>query len=246
MKNTVLVISLLLSLVLNALGQEKSMASFRIFPSDSYLKINGTLIDLRQQSQNQIYTIDIVPGSYAIEIWAPKYEVFRDTIVVAKDKFNYSKGLIVPSEKYKIYKKQSNKYKKGLFLSAGILLFNGVGLWYAADGGTIKALSNLQKEADYLRNLYNSIITYPNIVDVRNDYIDVQHKYNQKRKFLYIKRVVGIPLFMFTSYLSAKYIKKNISFSRPIYEEKNPLVFTDLGMNFDKESGYVLSLKFKF
>jgi len=89
-------------------GQNVQDVSIAIYPKESFLKINSNILKIADHSTP--FAVELAPGIYPIEIWASRFELFRDTIIVGEKPTSYSKVLNIRSSSFTEYKKALNDY----------------------------------------------------------------------------------------------------------------------------------------
>jgi len=228
-------------------GQTLQEVAMQVFPEDSYLKIDSQILVISEQPSP--FFLNLKPGKYPIEIWASQFEIFRDTLVVNSSTRRYSKVLTKRSSSFEKYKKEIGYYNKSRLkrtsITAGLIAANLGALYYCIVNTRLK---KIEKETEKFRALHLNLSTPASLQANRAAFNEANKKYNRNRTIVYLKRSVGIPLVLVSSYFSRKYLKKLWSkkLEAPqMQEDKNPFVFSGLELN-TMDATCQLSLKFNF
>ncbi len=231
-------------------AQELEKARFFIYPETSVLSINNSTYSIDSSAFPLV--LQLPEGSYPLQIWSPKYDVIRDTLVVKKNGSNtYKKRLVVLSPEFKSYKKELTNYTNQRFknnlLKIGLPTVNLLALWLAYDGGSIRKISDSKEKVNFHRNAFINSVSPSIIASERDNFEKSLEKYNSQRRMLRNKRIVGFSIVALSSFFSYKIIKKsnkNKPTKKPTYAPKNPLVFEYLELNIFSNSGVTLHFNF--
>ena len=233
-------------------SQEDQRVSFQIRPpGSSFLKIDTVLLDV--STLGTPFFVELSPGTYQIEIWAPKYNVFYDTLIVDSETNRYAVSLTDYSETYLEYDKKIKDYRlkqsTKVLITSGLVLANVLGAFYVYDRGEIEELLALQEDAEFLKTIHGNSIGIALIQESRSQYEAIQSEHNDRRRSLYNKRRIGIPVLVATSLTSAWFIQKVIrkKFEKPIYQDQNPFTLENIQLGVENNTGSVqLGLQFTF
>lgn len=219
----------------------------RIYPNDAFLKIDTQLINVSKQPEP--FVLKLEPGNYPLEIWASSFEIFRDTLVVDANTHRYTKTLTNRSALFEIYKTERNDYTnsrlKRTGITAGLVVANLGALYLCVSNNR---LNGLEEDAARLQVQHLNLALPASLEANRAAYEAVNDKYKKERTVVYLKRSVGVPLVLLSSYFSYKFLKKIRAkkLEEPqLRPDKNPFVFNGLEIN-TINSAYHLGLTFRF
>ncbi len=212
-------------------AQKTSSLCLVINPTDAFVKIDGTVHDLKNKSLP--YCIEIAVGSHPIEIWSPYFEAYLDTVQVLDRKANsYNKSLKTVSSEYSSFLEQQNAYNTKKSKRAVNLTLLGVanaGLLtiIAAPIGNRK-LKKLKDETNDAKMEYNTNLSLDNISLAESRFEIKRDDYNKQKRLVNFTRGLAIPALAGTLYVTWKYLKKvrGNKLTKPTFEApKNPYTF---------------------
>lgn len=218
-----LLAGLLLLLTTSLLSaQSDGVLNANISPKDALLKVAGEIYD-----QEAARSVTLSPGEYIVEIWAPRFATFRDTVVVpAGGRVTYSKGLTVFSEDFKAFREAEreiagNKTWRNLSM---------VGLVGLSAGATFLAINGNNKQDEHIasaelanRRIERSI----NPLELElatNEYNTAKDDYDQARSQAVLGTVVAVAGWAGTAYYFIRQLRKK-KIARPQYQPKDPFTF---------------------
>ena len=242
--NTFLLLLLLFSCPL--FGQDVPVEIY-IAPEASTLRLNG------QTYEGVTYLkIELPEREYIVEVSNPKFELFIDTIQVKVARRNvFAFGLIKQSQAYKDYKVVYNEYRdsrmKTILYNTVIPVLNGVALWYVVDGGATSRITEIESDLAIVSRLYANAIN-PNEGAIHAaQYNVLSEDHESKRKQLYNKRIIGIPLVIGSSYFTYKLLKRvnRAQLEKPLFDPESSLTIHSLNI-VPAFNGLALNIKFNF
>ena len=227
MKKFIFYILFFLFLIPILIGQDMGMVQFQLYPSNAVLKIDDEIQSWKNQS------IRLEEGDHIIQIWAPTFDVFTDTISVKADsKQSYSKGLKIISEDYRSYKKKNGKY-----VGRKILFYAIDATFLATATINTVALKNLLARDPILETNKNLAIQAAidfSLATGRAEYNDALERYEiasevyERYRIEHNDRIKkGLPVIIgvysiCSVYCIMRFIRPRLK--KPIYESQNPLV----------------------
>ncbi len=221
-------------------------------PYTALMKINNKVISLTKEDQPKI--INLPHGTYPIEVWAPGFETYIDTIKIRGDFVNkYSRLLTVKTEKFKEFENQTVLFKKAKKSrkrkKIGLIALNALLTYYVVDGERFR-INNLRNKTDIALLEYNAAITTADLDMKFDNYTIAQENHNDAVKFGKTKLLVGIPVligaYIGTWFQFKKINKKSIQ-EEPIFQPEAPFTKLNLKLGIDAfEGGYGLGLTLTF
>jgi hypothetical protein len=211
---------LLTTSFLNA--QSDGILNANISPQNALLKVDGKIYD-----QEAARSVTLPAGEYTIEIWAPRFATFRDTVVVpAGGKATYSKGLTVFSEDFKAFR-ESDRAVAGNKTWRNLSMVGLIGL---SAGATFLAINGASKQDEHIasaqlanRRIERSI----NPLELElaaNEYNAAKDDYDRARSQAVLGTVVAVAGWVGTAYYIIRQLKKK-KIARPQYQPKDPFTF---------------------
>lgn len=232
-------------------AQTKNKVYIQVSPLNSIIKLNNELINIADKGIP--FTLELEKGEHIIEIWAPDYEKIKDTIIVGDRKTSkYFKKLSKRTEKYDLYRKELKEYRavKAKKIVSNIVVPSAIlgVFWYSLGLEKSKELSPLKEKTELYREMFSNSISQESINNNRFWFETFRKEYNKKRKELYLRRSIGIPLSIVGSYFSFRFLKKvnNMKKEKPVYSaEKSPFVLKKIDYSYERTS-HNLCLIFQF
>ena len=232
-----------------AQAQDTGRVIFTVSPAGSWVKIAGQTLELDRDSLSQGW--ELPAGKHELVIWSPYFEDFRDSVqVVAGETVDYAKGLVTQRPEFEQYNAELKAYEHSEFKRYGktalLIAGNGLLLWYSLDGTSIKKLKDKRDEAESWRQQYVSNVDENAVVNARENFERTRSEYDDTRKKLNTKRLIGLPVFAVTSLISWKYIRKMHARRpvKPVYQGREPFTLTEFGLDGVTLAGLKLSFSF--
>lgn len=249
MNSFFLIILLVLAFEVDAQNTRK--VYIQVSPNESFIEIDGKVIEVSKKPIP--FILDMEEGTHIIKVWAPKYKQTVDTFSIEGNKrLKYFKRLVDYTEDYQLYRKELKAYRKlkseKIISNICIPLANIGILWTVWGQEKSKELAPLKAKTDFYRMEFANSIYQRSIDMNRVKFERFRDDYNKKRKELYLRRSIGIPIFVASSYISYKFLKKLNKRKRekPTFIAKeNPFVLNDIDVLPSLE-GLTFNLKFKF
>ncbi|MTB53441.1 PEGA domain-containing protein [Lewinella sp. W8] len=204
-------------------SQATGKVVFEITPGNAIVKVDGKTISIENQKE-----VSLPAGTYPIEVWAPRFEVFPAEVVVKPDETTYfRKGLTTQSPRYlehvEAVRIHNNKMLARRIVDVG-LVGGTVALAYLGTQGNRKEVDRL---ADLMSNraaAYRLVAEIEEINQIREeydlavaDYQDAVEVHNN-RTVLYLS-AAGVMAGATIVYFIKKGKK---TMKRPVYEPQNP------------------------
>jgi len=245
MKQTQFILLLLLLINSALLAQDKAILHLEILPRNAFVKIDNQVYNLNQQSNS--FGIELAPGNYTIEIWAPEYETHSETInIIANKKNIYKKTLTDLTANFMQYQEELKSYnRKKLQIYTGSVVFHTALAFGIID---IRKVNQLKREEQVILNgqvLYQQSFTTNDLSQFKTEHNDLINEYNRQKKNLRTKRIIGGALACATIASTFVFAKKAKA-KRPTYSAENPLVLQSINLDSDTYQNVALSLKFNF
>jgi PEGA domain. len=244
----------MLALGVNAQDLEKLYIT--VNPPGSIMSINGSTISLNKD--NQPYSLELKKGTYPIELWAPGYELVKDTIVIKETTINkytnkYAKLLTVKTPEFENFEKLDHIYNKKVKgkrnKKIGLITLNALLTYYVLDGDRFR-INKFETRANNAYNEYISAVDQSNLEEEFNKYNVAQKKHNDIVDFAKTKLIVGIPVLIGTyigTWITIKKINKKPLPVKPVFNPKNPFVGSTLKLGAESYGGnYKVGLKITF
>lgn len=253
-KCQLLLLILVITMSVNAQDVEKLYIT--VSPYATIMKINGDTIALKKE--NQPYVLELEKGTYPVELWAPGYEIIRDTLTIKETASNkyankYAKRLTVKTPEFKafeelniIYNKEvkSKKRKKGALIAVNALL-----TYYIVDGDRFR----IKKQEKIANDAYKNYLISTRLSDLEEEferYGNAQKKHNDIVKFAKTKLIVGVPVLLgayIGTWFQIKKINKKPLPVKPVFSPKNPFVGSTIKLGAESYGGnYKVGLKITF
>lgn len=227
MKNeTISLLSLLLLFVCGLqLSAQDGSIKFTISPKDAFVRIDGNVLEVSKQN-----TLRLVPGNYEIEVWAPRFEIFKQTITItAGEQLDYRKGLTILATDFGDYRETDDVYRKAKLnrnITLGSILLANAITTVSYRLGLESNIDGLKKQADEARRNYERAIDQFSIDLYANAYATLRAEYNAeiKRRDNFTK--IATPALLLSYGVSAFFVVKLLSkkIDKPSYAPENPFL----------------------
>ena len=218
-----------------------------IAPEASTLRLNGETYEGITYLE-----LELPEKEYIIEVSNPKFELFIDTIQVKANRRNVFKfGLVKQSQRYKDYKVVYDEYRasrlKTIIYNTVFPVVNGVALWYVIDGGAMNKIDEIEGNLTTVRGLYANAINANEGAMYAAQYNALAEDHENRKKQLYNKRMIGIPLVIGSSYFTYRLLRKinKTQLEKPIFSPESSLTIHSLDI-VPAYSGFALNIKFNF
>lgn len=205
--------------------------TFVTTPPNTFVRVNGTVLNLSKQR-----ALELAPGTYEAEFWAPNFEVEKKTIKVEVGKPTVvRKAMKKLSAEFNAHRDEISRYNTELLkrgIGDGAFILTPLALAY----GTLRANSNgltneeselVTAEADILR----ARVRYENSIDpvfiefARQNYEDSVERFEKLESDRNTFIVVGSVLTVITTGLTIRYFTKwRKKLARPVLKKDNPFV----------------------
>ena len=199
--------------------------SFAIVPQASFVRVDGRVLDLRRER-----SIELAPGRYVVELWAPRFTILTDTIeVISGQDKTYAKGLRQLAPDFEDYRQEERRYNTariGRTALKGVALLTTGAFTYTAIRGRRSRLSGLRDEASTLLTEYENGVVEGVVLGNRERYEAVQDKYADARTTHWLVTAGFAGAAALTTYCYIKLRKKHRTspLQKPVYESPNPFL----------------------
>ncbi|OAV44695.1 hypothetical protein [Lewinella sp. 4G2] len=201
-------------------GQEN--VTFYVQPAESFLRVDGRVFELKKSN-----TIRLAPGTYNVELWAPKFDVREVPITVEAGKPTVVReGLRTVTAEYNSYRAELSTYNTNRLkrvLGEGSIAALSVGLAAVAATGRNNKLDELRDYTERQRTLYDDGVFdgaeqfLKNYNDGRAEFDDVRREHNTIVVGTSILAALGVAV------LVKRFMSKNRKrYVRPTYNPVNP------------------------
>lgn len=248
MKTKLFLMAFCLGCLYSLQGQKEVELNIIVFPTNALIKIDDQLITKEKGSSSQTVTLSV--GKHIISLWSPSFSLVTDTIEIIEGKTNvYKKALRELSPEFKRHKEALEDYQtqkvKQVSMNTAVIAGNAALLWYLLDGTRVDKLNQIKSRAEQDKFLYESSIIAGTIEANRLNYERHVKEYEKKRDNLTLFRVIGIPVFLTSSYFSYRFLKKynreKNELKKPVFNPTNPLTNLDWGVELNQ---FVIRYKF--
>lgn len=220
-----------------AISQTTESLVLRVGPVDAFVKIDTIFLET---TPSEIFNLNLASGEHIIEIWAPEFELFRDTILIKEGRPNrYSKGLQHKSPEFQLYLEELDEYKE---YKSNVLLYKAGSYTASAmvlAGGVVQILRTKNK-AEIEREDYLAGFDHEKILQHKEAY----NKYKRQNAGWKIFLGVALPATYFLHKAAQKYTVNNKK-ETPVFDKsgmKNPLANIDIFISSNQFGGTSLTL----
>lgn len=197
-----------------------------ISPKNSFVRVNGQVLEVSKEN-----TLELPSGEYEIEVWAPRFKVFKENITISPGKeLDYRKGLTVLDSSFNDSRDGDVAYrnarlKRNLNIG-GIIAVNAITttiFQVALNSGTDRK----KRDAEVARNNYELAIDPDEIAFWENEYSDTRNRYeksvDQRNNAIKFGLPVIIAGYGLSTYFLIKLISKKIE-QPERYSPENPFL----------------------
>ncbi|SEP99672.1 hypothetical protein [Neolewinella agarilytica] len=211
----------------------QELVTFNILPKTAFVRVDGQLLDLSQKT-----SIKLLPGQYVVEVWAPEFEVLKESIQVEAGKpLSVNLGLKTQSSAYKEFSNARTRYNTAVLkrtLKDGTFLFVTGGLTYAALTGRKGKLNELEDLINNRSNAYDLAISPDRIESIASQYNQAVADYEDTQKthntIVTVTSVLAVASGVATYFYFKGDGRKKLV--KPVFSAENPLA----GSSFRKRS----------
>lgn len=200
---------------------------FNVSPGGGFVRVAGEVLNL---SENK--TLELTPGTYEAEIWAPRFKVARKEFVVEAGRPTVvNLAMITRADDYDGFQDRVSQYNTAKLkrsLADGAVVGITTGLAYVTLTGRRDDLNDLEDLIENRRITFISAVTPSQIEGVATEYNnavasyeDIQNSHNTLVVTTGILAAVGT-LFAVKYFTSKSRFKEK----RPVYAAENPFVGT--------------------
>lgn len=235
-------IFIMLVLVNSIKSQTSTKLYIAVRPHTTLMKINNDTIALT--SERKIYQMGLKPGLCPIELWAPGYNLIKDTIDIIEGSLNkYAKLLVEKTPEFEEYERLDKEYTKQVRIKkrkkAGLITLGVLFSYYVVDSERSRIMK-YRRKADRAYNNYISAAV-PSILELEyNNYLDAQENHNKAVMSSKNRLKIGIPLVILASVgtlLQIKKINKKKLPEKPVFEAGPPFTKSNRRMEFETFGG---------
>ncbi len=207
-------------------GQTLQTVKFEILPSNALVKVDNQVIDLSKRN-----TLDLSPGEYQIEIWAPEFTVLSKTILVKTgETLVVREGLRDLSDSFAAYRLERQQYsnttlKRNIAGGAVVGFFGAI--TYVALTGKNKELNRLENLIENRRDAYFSAVSTVDISVFSEQYTNAVTEYEdveQQHNSVVTLAAAGSILTAAGAFFYFKKKRKSRP-EKPLFVPENPFVY---------------------
>jgi len=207
----------------------QELVTFNILPRTAFVKVDGQLLDLSKKK-----SVKLSPGQYTVEVWAPEFEVLKESIQVEAGKpLSVNLGLKTQSSAYKEYSNARTRYNTAVLkrtLKDGTFVLVTGGLTYAALTGRKGKLNELEDLINNRSSAYDLAVQPDRIESITSQYNQAVTDYEDTQKTHNTIVTVTSVLAVASSVASYFYFKSEgrKKLVKPVFSADNPLAAKSL------------------
>lgn len=180
-----------------------------ISPKDAFVRIDGKVVEVSKEN-----TLRLPAGEHEIEIWAPRFEVFKEVVTISPGKeLDYRKGLTVLNNSYNDYRETGKIYRKAKLernlTIGGIIVANAI-TTVMYQSFTTTSIDRKKKNAEEVQRAYDLAVEPDQVTRFENQYNTAKEEYEQAVDRGNSIRKFGTPLLIAGYGLSAYFLVKII------------------------------------
>lgn len=205
--------------------------TFVVSPANAFVRVNGQVLDLSKKN-----TLELAPGTYEMEFWAPNFDVEKEMILVEATKPNIiRKGMKNISARYENFKAERSKYVTKKF-GRGLIDFSVVGATLFIANASLQTrktgpnnessdIAIVQREIDANREIAETSINPNSIARARVEYTALTAEYAELQQERNGRILLGSVATAIGTGLAVFYFAKlRKQIERPVLETNNPFV----------------------